>query len=260
MKTNQLFSLKRFWTYAVSSLTLHYRQLLLMTGAVAAGLVLLLSFLMFVNRNWSANHWFPFLTFVVPVAGLLYVGSAFPDLRSREKTIGFLMTPASSFEKFLYEFIERIVFFCVLFPILLYAVGNLTLRMIWVIKNAMNIPFSAESLFYGHFFEKVAIEEAQHLLVLGVFSALSLAFAGATVFRKLPLVKTIIFVCMLLFSIVGYFVLIFERMHLNRPWLEPYLENLGEQKIFTLFAILLGVFILTILSFAYFKLKEKEVS
>lgn len=260
MKTNQLFSLKRFWTYAVSSLTLHYRQLLLMTGAVAAGLVLFLSFLMFVNRDWSANQWIPFLIFVVPVAGLLYVGSAFPALRSSEKTIGFLMIPASSFEKLLYEFIERIVFFSVLFPILLYAVGNLTLRMTWAIKNAMNIPFSAESLSFGYLFEKIAIEEAQHLLVLGVFSALSLAFAGAVVFGKLPLIKTIIFVCVVLFSIVGYFVLIFERMHLNRPWLEPYLENFGKQKIFNLFGILLSTFILIILSYAYFKLKEKEVS
>lgn len=260
MKTNQLFSLKRFWTYAVSSLTLHHRQLLLMTGAVSAGLLLFLSFLMFINRNWHEHQWIPVLVFVVPIAGLLYVGSAFPDLRSKEKTIGFLMTPASSFEKFLYEFIERIVFFCILFPILLYLVGNLAFITTEAIKHTMGIPFDAESLSYRQFPNKILPEEGKNLLALGALSALCLAFAGAAVFRKFPLIKTIIFVCIVLFSIVGYFVLIFERMHLNRPWLEPYLENLGKQNILSLFAVLLTIFILVILSYAYFKLKEKEVS
>lgn len=260
MKTNQLFSLKRFWTYAVSSLTLHHRQLLLMTGAVSAGLLLFLSFLMFINRNWTANQWFPFLIIVVPVVGLLYVGSAFPALRSREKTTGFLMIPASSLEKFLYEFIERIVFFCALFPILLYAVGNLTLRMTRAIKSAMDIPFSAEFLSYGSFFDKMVTEETQHLLALGALAALSLAFAGAVVFRKLPLIKTVIFVCAVFFAFAGYIVLIFDKMQLRHPWLEPLVQNLGTEKILTSFTVLLSLFILVILSYACFKLKEKEVS
>ena len=260
MKTNQIFSLKRFCNYTASNLTLHYRQLLLMTGAVSAGLLLFLSFLMLVNHSWNENQWIPFLIFVVPVAGLLYVGSAFPALRSREKTIGFLMIPVSSFEKFLYEFIERIVLFCVFFPILLYLVGNLAFGIIEAIKHSMDINFSAESLSYLQFFEKVMPEEGVNLIVLGSLAALSLAFAGAVVFRKLPLIKTIIFVCAVLFSIVGYIVLIFEKMHLNQPWLEPFFQNLEKHKIFTLFAVLLFIFILIILSYAFSKLKEKEVS
>lgn len=260
MKTNQLFSLKRFWTYTVSSVTLHHRQLLLMTGAVSAGLLLFLSFLMFINRNWNEHQWIPVLIFVVPIAGLLYVGSAFPALRSPEKATGFLMIPASSFEKFLYEFIERIVFFCILFPILLYLVGNLAFVMTETIKHAMAIPFDAESLSYRQFFDKMLPEEGKKLLALGALSALSLAFAGAVVFRKLPLIKTIIFVCAVFFAFAGYMVLIFDRMNLHHPWLEPLFRNLGQEKMFTLFGVLLGVFILTILSYAYFKLKEKEVS
>lgn len=260
MKTNQIFSLKRFCTYAVSSLTLHNRQLLLMTGAVSAGLLLFLSFLMFVNHSWNEHQWIPFLIFVVPVAGLLYVGSAFPALRSPEKTIGFLMIPASSFEKFLYEFIERIIFFCVFFPILLYLVGNLAFGMIEAIKQSMNIPFNAESLSYRQFWGKVMPEEGRNLLALGALSALSLAFAGAVVFRKLPLIKTIIFVCAVVFAFIGYIVLVFEKMHLRHPWLEPFFRNWEKHQILTLFAVLLSVFILIILSYAYFKLKEKEVS
>lgn len=260
MKTNQLFSLKRFYAYAVSSLTLHHRQLLLTTGAVAAGLVLFLSFLMFVNRSWNANQWFPFLIFVVPIAGLLYVGSAFPALRSREKTIGFLLVPASAFEKLLYEFIERIVFFCVLFPILLYLVGNLSFVTTESIKHAMGIPFNAESLSYRQFLDKIIPEDGKNLLALGALSALSLAFAGAVVFRKLPLIKTIIFVCAVVFALAGYIVLIFDKMELRHPWLEPLFRNLDKEKILTSFTVLLSVFILVILSYAYFKLKEKEVS
>ncbi|HBL74876.1 MAG: hypothetical protein A2W90_07115 [Bacteroidetes bacterium GWF2_42_66] len=214
---------------------------------------------MSINDNWN-NEWVPFSIFSVSAASLLYIGSAFPALRSREKTINFLMIPASPFEKFLYEFIERIVLFCVLFPILLYLFGNLALGIVHEIKQSIGDNFPSEYLSYQKIFKDVVPADAVSIIVLGVLAAFSIAFAGTIVFRKLPLIKTIIFVGVVFLVVVGYCILIFEEMKLNFPWIEPFFRGKSKAEVFSLFAVLLLIFNLIILSYAFFKLKEKEVS
>ncbi len=259
MKTNQFFSLKRFYNYTASSLILRYRQLLMMIGAASAGLLLSMFFFMSMQYNWKMNEWIPYCIFTLSAASLLYIGSAFPALRSREKTINFLMTPASTFEKFLYEFIERIVLFCILFPILLYLFGNLALEIVRGIKQSMGDNFPSEYLSCQLLFEDVP-SKAIKMIVLGALAAFSIAFAGTVVFRKLPLIKTIIFVGIVFLAVVGYCILIFEEMKLNFPWIEPFFRGKSKEEVFSLFAVLLLILNLIILCYAFFKFKEKEVS
>ena len=208
MKTNQIFSLKRFCNYTTSSFILRYRQLLLMLGAASASLLLSMFFFMSMNNSWDKNEWIPYSIFSFIIASLLYIGSAFPSLRTREKTISFLMVPASPFEKFLYEFIERIVLFSVLFPVLLLLLGNLALEIVRVIKLT-NPYFTTTNLSPQLIFEDVPAE-AMKIIILGILAAFSLAFAGTAVFRKLPLIKTIIFVGAVFFTALGYFFLLWK--------------------------------------------------
>lgn len=207
----------------------------------------------------SDDYWRNIFFFLFSVFGLLFVGAAFTSLRSQEKTLSFLMIPSSVFEKFLYNFIERIVLFCVIFPIIFYLFGNLAL----IIVRFTNLMLGASIDHFRDFSPGFLFEKEswgfKWLILTGAFFFLSLAFAGATTFRKYPLVKSIIFVGSVIIFSVGYIFTIVEKLHLNHPWIEKFEDYFNKDQAIALASITMFVSGLIALAFAYFKLKEKEV-
>ncbi len=259
MKTNTIFNLKRFKNYALSSLILRYRNLLLLLGVASFGILLLCFFILLENgHGWNNNDWAEFVTFIISIAGILYVGSSFPYLRTREKTQSALMVPSSTMEKFLYEFTERILLFFIMFPLILFLFGNMALMIVDTYNSAKGVVMNASPLSYGEMISDIE-GQGKWVIIEGALFVLSLAFAGAVTFRKYPLVKTVVFVCSVLSISAGYFVLIFEKLHLNHPWLENLGDHLSKTQGLTLSTFILLLLSLITLSFAYFKLKEKEV-
>jgi hypothetical protein len=259
MKPNKIFNFKRFCNFAISTLILRYRQLLLMVGVAATG-IFIFAFVPLLNHStWGVDNWIGLAVSSTIIGGLLYVGSAFPSFRGREKTLSYLMIPASTFEKFLYEFIERIVAFLFLFPIILYSFCNLAIVIAVKIKQfhyVGNVRFDHFSILNLVEMNKSGNNWA---MFLGLMAGLMLAFAGTLTFKKYPLIKMIVFVMLFISTIAGYLYLILEKMKLQHPWI----ENVGnqiryEQAIAVIITALLALILLT-LSFSYFKLKEKEI-
>ena len=256
---NQIFNFKRFGRYASGTLILRYRQILLLSGAAVAGIFIFSFFTLLNNQSWDENRWLELIIPLTIVCGLLYAGSAFPSFRSREKTLGYLMIPSSSFEKILYEFIERIVAFTLIFPLFLYLFGNLAANMVIRIKQFKHLNFNIEHLSLINLIQRNNNGSVLTLFT-GSIAVFLLVFAGAVTFKKYPLVKTIIFSMIILFAISGYFYLIFEKMELRNPWIEKIGNHLHNEQAFTILTIASLIFSVITLFYSYFKLKEKEVS
>ncbi len=259
MSTN-IFSGKRFQMLFKQHF-IHNGQFLLLSSGAYVGVIFIVLSLAQVGNSLEPHRLESFQAFVaafVTVFGILYVGHSFPAFRSKESTIGYLMMPASVLEKFLFEFVSRIGIILVTLPLLF-----------WITFHLQGYFFA---LFTDQIFESVGIQylvkidEDVPVLIYGlvtggVFFALSLAFTGAAMFTKQPLVKSLFAVAMVVMFFGAYSYIIIEHVGVGRynppdtMLLVPMEEETGI-KFFTL-ALFAGT--LVMLFVAYRKLKEREV-
>ena len=266
MKTNNIFNLKRFGKYAKSTLALNIKQTMLMWGVLAISIFIISLIAMAQNSSqWNKEGWIPVFIGIYFVIGIIYAGFAFSQFRSKEKTIMSMMVPVTAFERFLYEFIEKIASYILLYPILFWVFSSLAV----FVRNSIPVEFTKIEVngFRTFPFEIISYQKpivtSEDGLIL-MFFTLSIflfiiVFAGAATFRKYPLVKTIVFVGGVLAVTAGYFVLIFEKLRLNNPWIANLEHTMTAQQGFLTGTILFAIMGLTALVYAYFKLKEKEV-
>lgn len=264
MKTNQLFNIKRFGNYSKCSLISNYRQILLFWGAIwfAIFAFSLLS-MRRVNVDWNSGGWIPIFLSVFYIGGLLYIGFAFPVFRNKKRTLTELMIPVSAFERFLYEFAEKIVVFFILYPAVFYFSSSMAVG----VRNAFPVGISGPVVANTFQYKTVSFEMLSRGIEPGLFSmmvvatvmAFIIALAGAATFRKLPLIKTIVAIGLFFLVCIGYMYLLFEKLGLRHPWLEFAERNMTAQQGFML-GLWMFVFIsIVALGFTYFKLSEKEV-
>lgn len=257
--TNQFFSLSRFGNYAASALMLRSRQLLLTAIAVPSGIFLLMTFIMLFNGKWVLDEWISTLILISVSLGILFIGSSFPALRSKKESIPFLMVPASVFEKYLYELLMRLILFCILFPVVFYVVGNLSLYVADSLKTYMGRSFYRFEYFSLTLLKGFALDVLPLLVSIVVFMV-TLFFAGATTFRRLAIVKTLAFWGGVLIIVLGYINLLYTKLGVKHPWTEGLYADFEQKKDF--FYLLSAVFIvmsMVVLVYTYFKLKEKEL-
>lgn len=267
MKTNQFFNFKRFGNYATCSIISNYRQTLLFLGAIwFAVLAFSLLDMRGRNSNWNIDSWMSIFLFGFYFSSLLYSGFAFTAFRSKERTLTELMIPVSSFERFLYEFIDKIIVFLLLYPAIFYAassmavgIGNMfTFGISHVTRNSVNtFPYETVSFyqFYSNF--ETGLFGMFFMLSVTVFV---LAFAGAATFRKLPLIKTVVFIGLIFLTGIGYFYLLFEKWKLRQSWIANVENNVTAQQGFLIGTMIFAFISLVALVYTYFKLKEKEAS
>ncbi len=209
---------------------------------------------------WNAGSWQPTFYLSGAVAAILYIGNSFPYFRKKDTSVGMIMLPASVFEKFVYEYLSRVVLFTLLFPIFFSFIAHLVVPIAhYFYPKKGIISFSFDLLF------PVFNRESDTLIAYYIIPALyilitSLFLAGAVIVRRYPLVKTLVSLGVFVLSIIGYFYLIMEKMKIgdslsyfaNRVWGQE------EGAIKTFFALII-VTSITTLAYTYFKLKEKEV-
>lgn len=263
MKTNQIFNFNRFGRYFKSMVTLTYKQTLLLWGTIISSIFLICLIAMAPSENqWNDQDWIPIFVSIYFIAGILYSGSSFSQFRSKEKTVMALMVPITTFERFLYEFLEKIVLFVIVYPIVFYSVSSfaVSVRNIFgssamVTNNGIpalpfrNVSFSELFVQSGGFFWA--------FFFLSIFLFI-ISFAGAATFRKYPLIKTIVFSGSVLAVIAGYFALIIGKLHLEHPWIESIGDHWSERQAVAFIVVITTIASLVTMAFAYFKLKEKE--
>jgi hypothetical protein len=191
------------------------------------------------------------------------MGTSFPALRNKKEASHYFLLPASIFEKFLIQFLIRIVAFSTFFYLIFWLEFKFTAAIYQSIEWRKTITIESFDLFAPF----TDLNRTLDLLAVlfGMFSIASFLLMGAAYFKKYALFKTILtfgvfagvfFLTMVLFSHIFYA----EKM---RSFLSIELdtyrisENLyNTQMFFYIPAIAASLFFLPT---AYFKLKEKEI-
>lgn len=241
---------------------LHIKQMMIIFGATIVAIAGFHTFMHLTNlrsleRTFTNNYHIPVFLFAFFGGCLIWCGQAFPGFRSKEKSMDYLMTPAFSFEKFLFEFINRILLFLILFPIIYWAVTNLVTGIFHhYIPEYISYKFA-----YGELIgTRLSTRELTLMGSLG-FLMFTLPFTGATYFKKLPLLKTILFVALLVSIYFGIGYLLFKGLNVQeyRPANNSilFMQSEEDAQLAGIWAAILGNIV--ILTIGYFKLKEKEV-
>jgi len=268
MKTTKIFNFSRFGRYAKSTLILTYKQTLMIWGTIATIIFLLSLFFMVAAREWNNSKWIPAFFIVFFVGGIIYAGMSF---RKKEKTIVSLTIPVTAFERFLYELLEKIVAFLIIFPLFFQIFSSLAVflrnaaepgKVMTVeyqinntVVNYQSFPFDYIS--WGHALNSFEDGLPFMILTFALF-VFTLAFAGAATFRKYPLIKTIVFLGAVIATMAGYFYITLEKLHFNHPWFEKISDQNTQPEIIIIWTYLLTFLSLVMLTYTYFKVKEKE--
>lgn len=251
----QIFNFKRFINYARCQLALNKKSGMLKIGGSAVALFLFAIFLLGTRAIRGAEGWHALFLGSGILAILLVVGSAFPSLRKKGEAMQFLTLPASLFEKFVFEFLVKVVLFLALYPLFFYLIGQMAVGFAdFVFYKQKVIPFDF------HIMQLVRNNEALYLIIWGIVFGVSLFFAGSTAFRKLPQVMTLLFIGLAISLVSGYMYIVVEEMNLGRGIGEFMEHHFKEPELFLPYVYtFLGLSAISALAFAFFKLKEKEV-
>lgn len=258
--SNNIFSGKRFQLLFKQHF-IHNGQFLLLSSGAYVGVIFIVLSLVQAGNSLEPHRFENFQAFLitfVTVFGILYVGHSFPAFRSKESTISYLMLPTSTLEKFLFEFISRVGIILVTLPLLF-----------WITFHLQGYFFT---LFTDQTFKSVGVQYlvkidddvpglVYWLTSSGVLFALSLAFTGAAMFTKQPLVKSLFAVAMIVMLFGGYSYIIVEHVGVGRynPPDTMLLVPTEEETALTFFTIALFASTAVMLFVAFRKLKEREV-
>ena len=262
MKISNHLSMHRVLLLHKHYVYLNIKQILIVIGATIVSIAGFHTFMHLTNlrsleRTFINNYHIPVFLFAFFGGCLLWCGQAFPGFRSKEKSMDYLMTPASSFEKFLFEFINRLIIYLIFFPIIYWVVTNLVTG----IFHQYNPEYINYKFTYGDLINpNWSTRESALAMSLG-FLMFTLPFTGATYFQKLPLLKTILIVALLVGIYFGIGFLLVKGLHIQEYRLANgrllFMYNAEDGKLAGIFAAILVN--LAILAVGYFKLKEKEV-
>lgn len=263
MTVNNSFSLGRFMMIFKQSLRINKKMVSLSIAGVAGTtfvvLLLLQSFSGF--RNWHQEEYL--ITFIVLfiLLGTVYAGLSFPAFRSKERSVEYLMLPASTLEKFGFEFITRIVTFIFVMPVIFWIAANLEATIVHNYKPSL--PDSSFSFSQGwiDITNNIKINGWKKFQIFqgGLFLLIA-AFSGATHFSKSPLIKTLFSISIIFAALALYTYFLFKGLDIEN--LDPVNERVlfihNERQAVAFFSISTLVVNISLIAISWFRLKEKE--
>ncbi len=259
------FNINRFLLLLKQEFNYWRRPALFLLLSVVVFLSCVAVFMRIIEEKQFLNYEFhiTFFPLVLLGVGLVMVSACFRNLNTKEGRSFYLMTPASTEEKYLSKFF---ITFIVL-PLLLivtYFIFAFIMNQILMITSGVEIPSF-------RFFENDFVNEPTPYDWLKIFIVLhAVFFLGSITFRKLEFPKTML-VCFLILLVLGFVfnVIIFlflpeffnEVLAGKKPPFEPSesLVNFTEHTLSTIIkTAFYFVFPLVLWIAAYFKLIEKE--
>jgi hypothetical protein len=261
--SNNIFSNKRF-ALLFKQHFIQNSQLLLLSTVAYVGVIFIVLCIAQVGNNLAPHRlsgFQGFLVLFVSVFGILYAGHAFPAFRSKENTINYLMMPASVLEKFVFEFVSRIGVILVMLPLLYWVTFNLQGYFFGVFTEAIFQPIGIQYLVRLEEIPAGILFVIYSMITCGIFFILSLAFTGAAMFDKQPLVKSLFAVAIIVMFFVGYSYIIVEHLGLGayHPPDQMVFIPMDEFRAFRFIAVALFAGTIVMLFVAFRKLKEREV-
>ena len=274
MSFNNHFNFNRFVRLFQQDLLINRTKYFL--GILGLGLITyLLSYWFLSSNKYSLvgnvesinNYYMLCFVFFMMAVGVI-VGTAFPDLTDKIKAANYLLSPGSTFEKFLVQFLLRIGLFI-----------PLAFGIFWIAIRLAKDSLLPEMINGNQFLDPAVVPYFEYRLlvtrgdklwdtwqilfmIFGFFSYGTYLFAGGTYFRRYALVKTVVISGILFFSCILFSMLLSKIIYSSPRFFDiqfytfQVTENLDSTEFSLLSLSLLSwVFFL---GMAYFKLKEKE--
>lgn len=274
MPLNNYFKFSRFARLFQQDLLINRTKYLL--TLIGLGLIAYLLCCWFLSSNKATLVRYPeqintyymvcFIFYMMTVG--VVVGTAFPDFTDKIKTGNYLLSPGSTFEKFLVQFLLRIGLFV---PI--------ALGIFWIAIRLAKASLIPEMLNGSQFFNPAVVPYFEYrllvtrgnklwdtwqilLMIFGFFSYGTYLFSGATFFKRYALVKTVVISGILFFSCILFSMLLSKIIYSAPRFFEiqfyafQVTENFDSTE-FSLLSLSLLSWVFFI-GMAYFKLKEKE--
>ncbi len=257
---NNTFSIKRIGLMYRQFYFLHNKKLLITVGATIGLIIVVHTFAHVVNFNHlnQINKAYFLILFILSFLGatFLWTGYAFPAFRTKEKCLSYLLIPTSTAEKFTFELINRLIVLVIVFPVIYWTFTNLVSWSFHQYVPEYENYYFSYSFYLEDFSTRITVLIVS--LSLLIFTA---SFTGASYFRNLPIVKTILFIFILICVYAGFIYLVVEKMGLDQY--NPkngrvlFLHNANEGIMAGIITSAIVNIYLLIISF--FRLKEKEV-
>lgn len=275
---NTFFNVKRFLLLFKNDWLLNGKKNLLGFAALAAGMFLFLlvslpkpwkhqKIVTDLNfYSWPEGNWFQYVMMMVVVFFVVLLLVSFAQLTDKTTRVRYLMLPASSFEKFLHQFLTYVVFLGGMLLLIFWVDAQLIREYtIWKYKLtdevvALFAPFKFASLFRD-------VDSAWEAIAM-VTVVLSLACYGLMAnlwFRKLGWIKMIV---VLIVGVYLFTLMMSGLSHLFYPEqttgfdVNLPMDNLpgSEISLFTIYITSMSYIAwLFLLVIAYFKFKETQV-
>lgn len=267
MKTNQIFSIKRFINLIKSDLLINYKKYGLMILAIS----LVYYVILYLNMpKYSYNpqsvyntyEYYPLFISLGLFTLAAWIGSAFPAFNNKNTARSYLTTPASTFEKYTAQFLGRIIVSTIIFLIIFWIDARLArFTILNTVKD--NIP-NIKPFTYSAFIDRLKADTfTLWILPFGGLSLVLFLFSVRIYFGKHGLIKAIlslaavIFIIYILFAVsTQFFYSGYKFFGVKTPDYQV-TEKLNNGEIFTIIIFGVSWIFFTILGF--FKLKEKEL-
>lgn len=264
MQTNNMFSIKRFILLFKQSVIVNKNLIGISLIGVAGILFVSLFFLQSINnyQRWTNSSCMVYFLFCYVSLGGIFTSQSFPAFRSKEKSLVYLLLPASSSEKFIFEFLTRIIALILLFPPVFWIIVNLEGAIVHhYIPRLVNYNFSFR-VGFDEFFNRDKVSDWNIFAIVQFFLFVYLVtFTGACHFSKSPRTKTLFTLSVIVggYVLLGY--LLYRGLNLKEYNMntKSILFMRKKEDLFIFLSIVGIVVNLSLIAIAWFRFKEKEV-
>lgn len=264
---NRYFNPKRFARLYRHDMMMNYKMYGMFTLAISIVIFCVLCIGMSqMYYRFDMSEYIPPLCMSIIFGGILSVTTAFPMTKNKEALTGYLMQPASMFEKFMVQFINRIILFFPLLLIIFWLDAHLAKGIISMFEFKREVAISSFSFKdIWELREFVRDREEALWFIVGMFSTIvSFAFMCSTIFNRYKLFKTLILFGVIVLAMMCYSVILSHiflpgrtsGFEVEMVFYQLYEDMWNIEFFVTLFACCSSFFLLPM---AFYKLKEKQV-
>jgi hypothetical protein len=266
MHTNNMFSTKRFILLFKQSVIVNKK--LIGTSLIgAAGITFVALFVLQSMNNyqgWTNFSSMIFFLFCYVALGGIYISQSFPAFRSKEKSLVYLLHPASASEKFIFEFLTRIIALILFLPPIFWIIANIEGAIVHhYIPRFINYKFS----FGEGLNQLITNKEMPGWYIFAVIQfflfVYMVMFTGACHFSKSPRTKTLFTLSVIVggYVLLGY--LLSRGLNLKEYNMDSknilFIQIRKKEEVF-IFLSMIGIVVnLSLIAIAWFRFKEKEV-
>lgn len=268
MHTNQFFNISRFWLLLRNDMMMNYKKYLLNIGGAFVVCFIIIYMTLPTKPNYvdysAQSYLYPFLIVLFGLGG--FIGMAFPFLNEKRQLSVYLLTPASTFEKYLSQFLIRFIGGTVIFLLIFYIDAIIARQVaLAVLAKFEHAPTIAEFSF------KHLTDMKRNMRTTGEITGLIsiittigfFLFSVKLFFSKNGLIKTMLAGTAVFFAIlllnVGLSHIFFPETICMDDHLPSYKVNEQFNNLQVWFTILACSTPAFLLPLGYFKLKEKQL-